>query len=95
MFSGCSSLKYLDISNFKTAKFLYGDNIFSGCRSLEIINLKSAILKGGILNQLFDLSSPNLTICSLDDVWKTNFSKVHEVFVIIFLFLLTIIIMKH
>ena len=80
MFSGCSSLKYLDISNFKTAKFLYGEYIFSGCRSLEIINLKSAILKGGILNQLFDLSSPNLTICSLDDVWKTNFPKVHEVF---------------
>ena len=80
MFYGCSSLKYLDISNFKTDAFVGGGKMFSGCISLEILNLKSAFLNDDILNEILGLPSSNLTICSINDIRKSNFPKVHEVF---------------
>ena len=80
LFSGCSSLKYLDISNFKTYEFIYGSNIFLGCTSLEYLNLKSTYLHNSFMTQISDLSSTNLIICSIDNVWETNFPIIHEIF---------------
>lgn len=37
MFSGCSSLTSLDLSNFDVGKVDNMDNIFNGCKSLELI----------------------------------------------------------
>ena len=41
---------------------------------------KISILKDGILNEIFYLSSPNLTICSINAIGKSRFPIVHEVF---------------
>jgi surface protein len=41
MFSGCSSLKELDLSGFDTAGVDYMGDLFSGCSSLESIDLSS------------------------------------------------------
>ena len=39
MFSGCSSLKFLDLSNFNTSSVTNMMRMFYGCSSLESINL--------------------------------------------------------
>ena len=78
--SGCSSLKYLDLSNFKTDQAIYSSNIFSGCTSLEFLNLKSASVFNLITNQINEFSLTNLTICSLSDIWKTNYPIIKEVY---------------
>jgi surface protein len=41
VFDGCSNLKTVDLSNFKTAGIKYMDFMFSGCSSLETLNLSS------------------------------------------------------
>ena len=40
MFSGCSSLTSLDLSNFETNKKPHMDSMFQNCINLEYINLK-------------------------------------------------------
>ena len=40
MFSGCSSLTSLDLSNFYTNKKPHMDSMFKNCINLEYINLK-------------------------------------------------------
>ena len=39
MFSGCYSLKYLDLSNFNTENVTDMSNMFSGCSSLKKLDL--------------------------------------------------------
>ena len=41
MFSGCSSLKYINLSNFNTQSVTNMSYTFSGCSSLKNINLSS------------------------------------------------------
>ena len=41
MFEGCSSLIYLDISNFNTSQVASFNGMFSGCESLESLNLSN------------------------------------------------------
>ena len=55
MFRGCSSLKEIDLSNFKTGKCFYMENMFGGCSSLTNIDLSSFVFrKGGVrMNDFF------------------------------------------
>ena len=41
LFSGCKSLKNIDLSNFKSEKVENIINMFKGCESLENINLSN------------------------------------------------------
>ena len=42
MFSGCKSLKSINLSNFKIQKETNMENIFNGCNSLISINLSKS-----------------------------------------------------
>ena len=39
MFTNCQMLKYINLSNFRTENVLDMSGMFSGCHSLEEINL--------------------------------------------------------
>ena len=41
MFSGCSSLKEINLSNFNTINVTHMDYMFSGCSSLKELNLSN------------------------------------------------------
>jgi surface protein len=41
MFSGCSSLKFLNISNFSTINVLYMSNLFNGNSALKSLNISN------------------------------------------------------
>ena len=41
MFSGCSSLKELDLSNFNTNNVEYMNHMFSRCSTLEKLNISN------------------------------------------------------
>lgn len=71
MFSGCTSLKIFDISNFTTRKLKYVSSMFSECESLEEIDLSNWSVSnitdmGGMFDGCINLKSVNLS------GWKTK-----------------------
>ena len=61
MFSGCSSLKYINIFNFNTESVIYMNNMFSECSSLNEINLSNFNTDNVInMNNMFSKCSEQL-----------------------------------
>ena len=61
-FCNCSSLKYLDISNFDTSRLYYYQSIFTNCDKIEYMNLLN--YKGRDIFNSFP--NYNFTICIND-----------------------------
>ncbi len=67
MLNGCTSLKYLDISNFYIHYQAYVDIIFSGLDKLEAINLFN-VQNGELLSEEIEKLKDGLNVCQKDDI---------------------------
>ena len=78
IFYGCSSLKSLDLSYFNSTNIKFMNYIFHGCSNLEFLNLKSAILKEEIINQILSINNlDNIIICS-ENNYLVNLSLIEQ-----------------
>ena len=70
MFSGCSSLVNLDLSNFETNKVNNMENMFNECNSLKKLNLsKFNISNGTNVENMFG-SNKNYLVIHNDQIIK-------------------------
>ena len=76
MFNGCSKLISLNLSNFNTSKAKI-EKMFYNCSNLQYIILKIAEINGINNQEIFSLTSDNLTVCSENDGWKNLLSSEH------------------
>jgi len=53
MFSGCSALTTLDVSNFDTSSVYKMEHMFSGCSSLTILDLSNFDTSKAIKSNMF------------------------------------------
>ena len=53
MFSGCSSLKNLVVSNFNTANTTNMDSMFSKCSSLKILDISNFNYNGSYVLRMY------------------------------------------
>ena len=64
MFSGCSKLSSLNLSNFNTPKVIDMRFMFKGCSQLTYLNLKNFIENNSLLVQnIFSGVPDNIVIC--------------------------------
>ena len=68
MFSNCSNLKYLDLSNFDFSNITYMSNMFYNCTNLEFLNFNNTIIKYDTFDkQIFDDLSINFALCTSNE----------------------------
>ena len=78
MFSKCSSLKEINISNFRTNNVQYMNKMFFGCSSLEEVNLSNFKPKKRInIYQIF-YGCSSLTELSLSNVYVNDIIFIHN-----------------
>jgi surface protein len=63
MFSGCESLKFLDISNFNMEKITKGESMFNGIKNLKYVNLYNIPKSYNFINESGLDKIENLTVC--------------------------------
>ena len=68
MFSGCSSLTSLDLSNFDTSKVYTMSGMFSGCKSLQNIKMPNTMGADSTI-KLSDLSLPSQNASGTAIAW--------------------------
>lgn len=77
MFSGCSNLTSLDLSNFNTSNVWYLSSMFRGCSSLTSLDIKNFITSNvrGMDQMFYDCSSlTNLDLSNFNTYNVTNMS---------------------
>ena len=71
MFSGCSSLSYLNINNFDTKSVTTMENMFRGCESLISLNLSNIqISENTNYDNMFFKCSDNLIYCANNELYE-------------------------
>jgi len=83
MFGECSALKALDLSNFRTSKLEYYDNIFAGCNSLLSLDMREAGLGGLMAATNSDFAKRGM-VFYLSDVASTSGDAFDENYVVKF-----------
>ena len=80
MFTGCSSLKYLNLSNFITKSVTHMSNLFQGCISLTSIDISNFNTENVIsMAALFEGCS-SFTSLNLSNINTTKFQFMHYMF---------------
>ena len=83
MFSYCSSLTSLDLSNFNTSEVIWMDGMFSYCSNLEYINIQNFKNNKDIyfdFNYIFDNIPINIVVCinETDDDYNMTFLQLNQ-----------------
>ena len=83
MFSECSSLISLDLSNFNTSNVRNFDCMLNQCEQLEYVNLKLAKINPDNINVFREYFKypPKLTVCSEDEDWKNLFHLIYKTYI--------------
>jgi surface protein len=64
LFSGCTNLEYVDISNFDLTKTSRAGYLFQNCKNLKYINFKNVIVGNSTeLVLMFERTSEDFTYC--------------------------------
>ena len=75
MFSDCTSLIELNLSNFNTDKATYMQTMFYNCKSLKKLSILNLVYYGSI-EQLFDIkNSPPIIELNISNVKLSNKNK--------------------
>ena len=85
MFYGCTSLKYLDISNFYFDNYDYNNdwtngNIFYNLAELEYINIYNVQDSKGFINNELN-NKDGLYVCQKDNAFITNSNIINKCFI--------------
>ena len=81
IFSGCSSLIYLDLSSFDTSSVTFEDGLFDGCEKLEYVNFKIATNQPDLNRIYHHAKLDKLTIWSEDENWKNAYGLTYKTYI--------------
>lgn len=79
MFKGCTSLQYINISNFDLSNVLTLDELFYGCNNLESLNISNIKINpllqsaSGMFSDCFKLTSIDLSRFNFNSVKDANY----------------------
>ena len=79
LFSGCSSLTSIDISNFDTSKVIDMDNLFYNCAALKDINFGFSTSKVIYMNRMFE-GCAQLTSLDIKDFDTSKVLSIQHMF---------------
>ena len=80
MFENCSSLKYLDLSNFSTSKVTYIDSMFYGCSNLTNLDLSNFNTSNVTSMEAMFIGCSNLTTLNLSSFDTSKVTDMGQMF---------------